>query len=158
MLRRSLLVSALMLAGVVGFASSAKAAPVNQVLEFTTNVAATCDLNTPVAGTLAVNGAKTAFNTNTTAKIDINCTAGVLSIGDPIPDGTNPTATTTNMASITTLGTQTAKSTSSVGGATTVTLGGGDVGTANVSMDASIGTGTLTAGAYKYTVTVTATP
>lgn len=160
MLRRSLFISALMLAGVVGFASSAKAA--TEDTTFTAKIDPACNFITPVGGdstgTLLPNAAKTALSTSEDAYVGLECSGGDLSIADPVPDGLNPTATTTNAARITTLSGQVVHSPASTGALKTTVLVAGDSGDATIEMDASVATGTLAAGDYTYTVTVTAVP
>jgi hypothetical protein len=97
MLRRSLFVSALMLAGVVGFASSAKAG--TQTVLFSGQVNTACTFTTPSSGSfegiLAVADINnTKLITSTPARVGIQCAGGSLSIGTPVSSGSNPTATT----------------------------------------------------------------
>jgi hypothetical protein len=160
MLRRSLFVSALMLAGVVSFASSAKA--VDQPVNFSATIDAACNLTAPAAnsltGTLVPNAAKTALSTTggTPAYVGLDCSDGTLSIADPVPDGANPVATTTHTAAITTATNQVVVSPTGTGDKTAI-LAAGDTADAMITMDAS-GTAVLTAGSYTYTVLVTAVP
>ncbi len=161
MLRRSLFVSAFMLAGVVGFASNAKAAdyPINTT--FTAKVNATCSLTNPTTGTLngtlVPNAGKDTLSTagGTSAKIGVDCTGGTLKVSVPALT-TKPTAfagTPTNTAKVTTL-TQMVNNTDTAG----ITLVAGDKGDAMVDMTSSLPAGTpFDAGDYTYTVIVTAT-
>ncbi len=160
MLRRSLFACALMLASVVGFASSAKA--VTEAVTLSGEVSATCTLLTPVAGTLSPNNAATMLSSNvggTPAKINIDCNGGDLSVSAPSKTGGTGTTTTfdTLKANITT--TNGTKVYSAVAdGAITAPLTAAETGTAEVNMTASVTTGTIAAGTYDFTVNVTATP
>ncbi|MFH7030094.1 MAG: hypothetical protein ACHBN1_33230 [Heteroscytonema crispum UTEX LB 1556] len=157
MLRRSLFVSALLLAGAFGFASSAKA--VDQPVTFGATIDATCNLTTPATGSLAgsliPNATKTVLSTTggTPARIGVDCGTGKIKVSDPVltsyPAGY--TDTPTNTATITTLSGQTT-------GTTDLTLVPGDKGDAVVKMTSSNGDTEFPAGDYEYTVTVTATP
>jgi hypothetical protein len=162
MLRRSLLVSAVLLAGSFGFASSAKA--VDQPTIFTGTVSATCNLTPPTTGTtqgvLAPNVAKTQLTTTTQAKVGINCSAGTLRIGVPIPNAATTTllgtATPTYTSKITTAKGITA--TNSTGGPAidgTLTTENGD---ATVEMTADNSATAFPDGDYGFTVVVTAVP
>lgn len=161
MLRRSLFVSALMLAGVVGFASSAK--PMDQPMKFTTTIDASCNLTTSISGDfegkLTANPTKSMLATTESAYVGIDCTGGDLSISEPLPDGSNPplpTGVTANYtAQIKTAGGTIVTDTD---GVTALATDGSDDGEAEVTMEASLPTGEFTAGDYGYTVTVTATP
>ncbi len=161
MLRRSLFVSALMLAGVVGFASSATA--VTEPVTLSGEVSATCTLLTPVPGTLSPNNAATMLGSNvggTPAKIDINCDGGDLSVSAPSKtSGTGATTTfDTLKANITTKNGTTKVYSAAADGVVTVPLTATDTGTAEVNMTASVTTGTIAAGTYEFTINVTATP
>ncbi|MBW4610176.1 MAG: hypothetical protein KME22_23925 [Hassallia sp. WJT32-NPBG1] len=159
MLRRSLFASALMLAGVVGFASSAKAA--TQSVSFSGQVNTTCTFTAPSSGsfegTLApADTTNKKLITSTPARVGIQCPGGNLSIGTPVSSGNNPTSTT-NTTRITTV-----KSRSVNSGETAITLATDNTenGDAAVIMEAtpSTATATLAPGSYNYTVVVTATP
>ena len=157
MLRRSLFVSALMLAGVVGFASSAKAA--TQTVLFSGQVNTACTFTTPSSGSFeGTLGVADITNkkliTSTPARVGIQCAGGSLSIGTPVSSGSNPTATT-NTARITTV-----KSNSVDSGKNPITLATDENGDAAVIMEATptATDGTLASGSYNYTVVVTATP
>lgn len=160
MLRRSLFISALMLAGVVGFASSAKAETATQNMTFGANLSATCNLSAPsggiTQGQLAFpNGAtdKKMLVTTTPTKVGVDCPGGKLSVSTPVLS-TKPstfTGTLTNTAKVTSLGGKTATV-----GADSEALGDTDKGDATVEMT-STNTADFVAGEYVYTVTVTAT-
>jgi hypothetical protein len=159
MLRRSLFVSTVMLAGVVGFASSAKA--VTEPVTLSGEVSTTCTLTNAVPGTISPNNAATTLSTNvggTPAKIDIACDGGDLSVSAP-SQTRGPTTTTfdTLKANITTTNGTKAYS-AAADGPVTVPLTTAENGTANVNMTASVATGTIPAGIYEFTVNVTATP
>jgi hypothetical protein len=160
MLRRSLFACALMLAGVVGFASSAKAVESDtQDVTFTANVNATCNLNAPATGStsgeLAFPDAttKNQFVTTTPAKVGVDCLGGTLSVTRPVLT-TMPTGftdATTNTAKVTSLGGKIATETTNSTALTAL-----DAGDATVEMT-STNTAPFAAGQYVYTVTVTAT-
>jgi hypothetical protein len=162
MLRRSLFACALMLAGVVGFASSAKAAETDtQDVTFGSFVNATCNLNAPATGStsgeLAFPDAttKTQFVTTTPAMVGVDCTGGTLTVSEPVldtqPIGFIPDAAYSSKATIT-LGTNSADNTTATGISAGTTPS--DV---MVEMTASNGTANFIPGQYVYTVTVTAT-
>jgi hypothetical protein len=161
MLRRSLFACALMLAGVVGFASSAKAAETDtQDVTFTANVNATCNLTAAATGSSEgelsfVNATtKTQLVTTTPAKIGVNCPGGTLSVTAPVLT-TKPIAftdTPTNTAKVTSLGGKEAI----VGTPSTALVPTTDQGDATVEMT-STNTADFIPGQYVYTVTVTAT-
>lgn len=159
MLRRSLFVSALMLAGVVSFASSAKAVDYPGTTEFSGTVPGSCSLNNPVKGTLGYTAASdtTLDSTDTTgggvaAKINLSCTGGTLKIDIPQRVGTSPTANFTLTSTMTTAGGKTVTG----GGTSSSALVAGDNGIATVDMKAVNNT-TLPQGTYNFTVLVTAT-
>jgi len=104
MLRRSLFACALMLAGVVGFASSAKAQVVSPNLILSGSVPDTCDFGTATPGNLVVNNAKTILSTTTAATVIVNCVGGKLTVSTPVKDaastGTTLDADLTKVATL----------------------------------------------------------
>lgn len=158
MLRRFLLVSGLILASTISFASSAKA--VSEPLEFTGEVPTTCTLKAPVNGVLGVNGANTTLNSEiaggTAASINIDCVNGNLSISAPVK--TAGSGTTANADFETLKAKITTKSGTSVNsGAAPGAITAGDTGTATVHMEASDTTAPIQPGTYTFQVVVTAT-
>jgi hypothetical protein len=159
MLRRSLFVSALMLASVVGFASSAKAAETaTQDVTFPATVNATCNLTAAATGStegeLALSsGDKKMLVTTTPAMVGVDCPKGTLTVSTPelttMPSGF--TGTLINTAKVTSFGGKTATET-----AASPVLEDADKGDAMVEMT-STNTADFTPGQYVYTVTVTAT-
>ncbi|MCV3212532.1 hypothetical protein OGM63_03115 [Plectonema radiosum NIES-515] len=161
MLRRSLFVSALMLASVVGFASSAKAVETaTQDVTFPATVNATCNLTASATGStqgeLALpSGAtdKKMLVTATPAMVGVDCTKGTLTVSTPelttMPSGF--AGILTNTAKVTSLSGKTATET-----AASPTLEDADKGDAMVEMT-STNTADFIPGQYVYTVTVTAT-
>jgi hypothetical protein len=166
MLRRSLLVSALLLAGSFGFAGRGSAQAVNEPVDFTGTVPTSCLLTTPTDGLLGVNGDNTVLSSTiaggTAATIDIDCDGGDLIVTAPALTNAVPAVaggpTTadgdfTKTARITTLNNnQTVNS-----GAAAITLSAADNGIATVNMEATAATA-IEPGDYTFTVTVTATP
>ena len=159
MLRRSLFVSALMLAGVVGFASSAKAADYNINNTFTAAVDATCNLTTPTQGSLAgilkPDAAKKVLSNagGTPAYVGVYCSGGTLKGGTPTLTSkpTSFTGTPVNTAKIT-LGANSTTDTETTG-----ITAGTTPSDAMIDMTSTLSTGTFDAGSYTYTVVVTAT-
>ena len=164
MLRRSLFACALMLAGVVGFASSAKAAPtagdVTQPVNFSATVPTSCTL-TPgatVDGVLGVNGTNTILSSSiaggTAAQLTVNCNNGTLKVAAPTLSGTSTGTTTfaaTDLKATVTIG---AKIADSSGATIALTTTDTD---ANVNMEAT-SAAAIASGTYDFTVVVTATP
>lgn len=166
MLRRSLFVSAFMLAGVVGFASSAKA-QVTGTVNLSGTVPTACTFGTATDGVLAANDDNTMLETvnNGDATIVVNCASGTLQVTNIVTTstGTAPTAE----ADLNILSTLT-----SAGNPTTINKNAGTLGTptagvaapavgetASVKLEAAHKTPTtaLGAGTYDFAVTVTAT-
>lgn len=158
MLRRFLLASGLILASTIGFASSAKA--VSEPLEFTGTVPTACTLKNPVDGTLGVDGANTMLSSvmtgGTSAKIDVDCDGGSLSISAPVKTGgTGNTAQSdfeSLAAKITTKSSVTVNS-----GAAGAPITTADTGTATVDMTVEDTTAAIQPGTYIFDVVVTAT-
>ncbi|MGI2905553.1 hypothetical protein [Tolypothrix sp. VBCCA 56010] len=157
MLRRSLFVSALMLASVVGFASSAKA--VSEPVNLTGIVPTACTLTDVVAGTLVSSGDnKTLSSTlsgGAAATLKINCTTGTVSLTAPTKTA-GTTGTTTNAD----IETKTAKltlfdNTSVDSGAPAIAVVSG---AAKVDLVATDTNAALAPGSYTFTTTVTVTP
>jgi uncharacterized membrane protein YtjA (UPF0391 family) len=175
MLRRSLLVSAVLLAGSLGFVGSAKAATGTADVPFTVELPASCSFGTPTPGTLGLNAlgnaldSKAAANSDvpagTSGSVTVSCTgAGKVTVVSPVdnpvaPLTVNPTATT-NVGFIK-IGTQEIDSSNTTGialtpvaPATTVT----DI-PVEVNMTATKNTtDAFATGKYGYTVRVIATP
>ena len=160
MLRRSLFVSALMVSGIVGFASNAKAETATQNITFSANVSAACNISAPntgiTQGQLAFpNGAtdQKKLVTTTPTKIGVDCVGGKLSVSSPIlsTKPANFTGELTNTAKVTSSGGKTANV-----GTDSEALVEADKGDATVEMT-STNTEPFVAGQYVYTVTVTAT-
>ncbi len=157
MLRRTLLVSGLILASTLGFANSAKAA--DATVEFTKTVAGNCAFGpAPTAGTLDFNTANnelgSEFTTGTSGSVTLKCTgAANVSVAVPVADAANPTAPTGLSESKATIGT---KETTS--GGTPIDLTIAEAADATVDVDMKVGTGSFPTGTYKYNVVVTATP
>jgi hypothetical protein len=160
MLRRSLFACALMLAGIVGFASSAKAAETDtQDVTFGSFVNATCNLTAAATGStsgeLAFPDAttKTQFVTTTPAMVGVDCTGGTLTVSEPVlttkPAGFNDT-NLTNKATIT-LGANSADNTIAAG------ISAGTTPSDVMVEMTSTNTADFIPGPYVYTVTVTAT-
>ncbi|NEU73158.1 hypothetical protein PI95_011435 [Hassallia byssoidea VB512170] len=159
MLRRSLFACALMLAGVVGFASSAKAGTAS--LNFPVTVGSFCTLGTTTDGTLGVNTINEGLGTDGTTytigtaapgKINLECSKDAK-LGVTIAEGsTNPTTGATLTAAL-----KTTDGTATVGNDHTLTKYIKEE--ASVDMTATLASGTkFIPGSYTYTVTVTSTP
>lgn len=154
MLRRSLFVSALLLAGTFGFASSAKAE--SSTVPFQANVPATCTLDNPQQGTLALRDDGQLLSSSPsiggiTGSIDIECNSdATLSVSLPVEDTNNPTTGTT-LFSVADANNGSADSDGS-----TTQLFANSKETVRVDMLAQ--NASFKAGTYNYTVTVTATP
>ncbi|PAX45756.1 hypothetical protein [Brunnivagina elsteri] len=157
MLRRSLLVSAVLLAGSFGFVGSAKAAPgpsVDATVQFGVSLGNTCVWGTtPTVGVLAVNGADDGLETTTPASVNINCNgSALLTVAAPTQlPGTGET-TTNNIATLTT----------SIG-TTTDTGTGVSVTSTGINEDVTVSMTADTVaspqvGSYSYEVVVTAAP
>jgi hypothetical protein len=164
MLRRSLLVSAVLLASSFGFVGSAKAAEVD--VPFTGTVAANCSFGTIVPGTLGLNTAGNALDSKATAtsgasgSVPLDCggSAATVSVQTPAdapvsPLTANPT-TTTNVGMIAVA----SKTTDSAGTPISLTATEATAATIAVDMTASIASGSFAPGNYGYTVKVVATP
>jgi hypothetical protein len=164
MLRRSLFVSALMLAGVVGFASSAKAqtAPppgeVNQPVKFSAIVPTSCTLTpgTTPDGVLGVNGTNTILSSSipggTAAQLVVNCNNGTLKVAAPKVSGTGTTTfAAADLKATVAIGDKIADSSGA-----TIALTSADKD-ANVNIEATSNTA-ISPGTYNFTVVVTATP
>ncbi len=156
MLRRSLFVSAVLLASSFGFANSAKAAPgpsVDATAQFGVSLGNTCTWGTPSGvGVLAVNVTDNGLETTTPVEVNINCNgSALLTVGDPTQSGTGE-ITTNNVVTLTT----TAGVTNNAGSGITVSATGIDEN-ATVSMTADTAA-SPTVGTYSYDVVVTAAP
>jgi hypothetical protein len=156
MLRRSLFACALMLAGVVGFASSAKAAPTTDTatVQLAIDLPTSCSFgsvaNTP--GALKLGTTDSTFTTDTPATIDISCNgAATLSVAAPVLAASSTGSSTFTATSTATLGTKNATD-----GAST-SIDATDNGTISVSMDAT-STTTIQAGLYNFDIVLTTAP
>ncbi|MBW4572225.1 MAG: hypothetical protein KME31_30810 [Tolypothrix carrinoi HA7290-LM1] len=156
MLRRSLFACALMLAGVVGFASSAKAQVVSPTLSLTGSIPESCTFGTKTDGALAANADNTTLNTTTPATVIVNCAGGTLKVSTPIKD---PASTgTTADADLTKVATLKSGANAVNSGAATGIDAPATNTPVDVSMTASRTDGTaLATGNYVFNVTVTAT-
>jgi len=152
MLRRSLFACALMLAGVVGFASSAKAGTATVQLGMT--VPTSCSFGTNTPGVLQL-GSSTTFTTATAATIGISCNGpATLQVANPAL-AISTTGTTTFSSTSATATTLTNKSVTS--GASTLAINASDNGLISVSMSATASTA-IQAGIYNFDVLLTSTP
>ncbi|BAZ37200.1 hypothetical protein NIES4101_31210 [Calothrix sp. NIES-4101] len=156
MLRRSLLVSAVLLVSSFGFANSAKAAPgpaEPATVEFSFSSGNTCTWGTPTDGILAVNTTDDGLETATDATININCNgAALLTVAAPVQVN-GPETTTNNVATLSTVAFGNTTDT----GTGIVVTGAGIDEDATVSMTADTAASPQ-AGTYEYTVLLTATP
>jgi hypothetical protein len=156
MLRRSLCVSAVILAGVVGFAGSAKAQTADVL--FNGAVLSACAL-TPTAGTLIPDAEGTVLSSSEgtgalSGTVTVLCNnSATISVAQPVPLLATPTPDGIELASEL-----------RVGGSTITGLLGNTLNilaletvVADVDMTATLASG-LPAGVYNYSVTVTATP
>jgi hypothetical protein len=161
MLRRSLLVSAILLASSFGFAGSAKAAKDDAYFEG--KILATCAIEQTAAGTLASADGKTLSSSSTVtdgtatgaaATISVECPGGTVEVGTPVP-GFVPGSTLTNStAASSTLNTATVAldgDTDLIVDTAVTTV------TGRVNMTAT-STTPLPVGDYGYSVLVTVTP
>lgn len=157
MLRRVLFVSTLMLAGVVGFANSAKA--VSEPVSLTGTVPTSCTITNVVSGKLVPSGdnktLSSTLNGGSPATLDINCSSGTISLTAP-----TKTAGDTGTTADTDIETKTAtlklfNNTSVSSGATAIPV---VAGAATVDLTATDTTAALAAGSYTFTTTVTVTP
>jgi hypothetical protein len=162
MLRRSLLVSAVLLASSFGFANSAKAqaVPANADVFFTGKVAGDCAIQQTAPGTLTSTDGFILSSTSTggaAATISVDCAGGTVSVGTPtaglavgstISPNMAATASTTNTAVV------------ALDGDTDLIIDAAATAavTGTVNMTANGGTTKLPAGDYGYKVVVTATP
>jgi hypothetical protein len=158
MLRRTLLVSGLILASSLGFANSAKAA--DATVEFTKTVAGNCSFGaTPTPGTLDFNVGNNELNSElglgTNGSVILTCTGGAdVLVAVPVADTGNPAGAPTSFESKLTIG---AKNTTSTLG-TPITLLPAETSGATIEVDMKVGTGSFPSGNYKYNVVVTANP
>lgn len=157
MVHRCLLISSVFIAAAFGFADRAKA-QVSEITTFTATISASCNISAPTTGSLtgqlATNSAKTEFTTSIPARVNVSCTGGNLRVDNPVANPSNPTQTASSQAFITT-----AANNSTNSATTPLTLVAGDVGDAEVRMEATAAApGTFAVGNYSYTVMVTATP
>lgn len=154
MLRRSLFVSALLFTGTFGFASNAKAQ--SATVPFQANVPAECTLDNPQQGTLALRNDGQLLSSASSiggiaGSIDIECNSdATLGVSAPVEDTNNPTTGTTLFSA----------ADGNNGGADsdggTFQLSANSKETVRVEMVSQ--NPSFKAGAYNYTVTVTATP
>ena len=152
MLRRSLFACALMLAGVVGFASSAKAGTATVQLGMT--VPTSCSFGPTSTPGLLQLATPTTFTTATPATIGISCNgAATLQVAAPVlvTAGAGPSTFTTTSA------TATLNSKTVTSGNPPINIGAADNGPISVSMGAISGA-TIQAGIYNFDVLLTSTP
>ncbi|AFZ02119.1 hypothetical protein [Calothrix sp. PCC 6303] len=169
MLRRSLLVSAVLLASSFGFAGSAKAG--TETVNFTGSAGTFCNLGTSTAGTLGLNATNdsfgtlpvgfTASGTPLAATVPINCSKdATLSL--QVNEGTNPTTGATMAATMNTSDVDPTVSgaTGTTGAAETLLNNINDVVVpATVDLVVTLPAGQqFSPGAYSYTVVVTSAP
>ena len=160
MLRRSLFACALMLAGVVGFGSSAKAG--TATVPFTATVATFCTLGTTTPGVLGVNTDSTGLGTDATTynrsgtategKINLDCSKDTILGVTVAEDPTNPTTSATTAAKL-----KTSNGDATVGSDYTLTANINEDATVEMTAAAPAGDKFIP-GSYTYTVTVTSTP
>ncbi len=162
MLRRSLFVSTLMLAGVVGFASSAKA-QVNGTILFNGKVSDACAFGSSFEGALAAeNGTNRKLVTNTPGTIEVNCSTGNLQITNISTTAAIPTPETELNIKSTLMSagnsTTTMKNAGVLGAPGAVVTAPADGVRASVTLEVDkLGTTPLNPGNYDFIVTVTAT-
>lgn len=168
MLRRTLLVSGLILASTVGFANSAKAAEL--VMPFGGEIEGGCTIIKGVDGALIKNGAGDGLTSTggTAGTFTVNCdAAATVSVEKPVQGEQdleaspvlNPTLTVAAKSDatveITDLGQAKASESS------TITIENDQLNknlSGTINMDANVDAGALAAGEYTYTVKVTANP
>jgi hypothetical protein len=163
MLRRSLFACALMLSGVVGFASSAKAG--TATLNFPATVSTFCTLGTPVPGQLGVNATNDGLGigvgyigTSTLAQIPLDCSKDTTLLLT-VAQVSGPTTGSTMTATLNTSDLDPTVTGVSGATGTSVTLTKNINETANVDLTVTAPTSTkFIPGAYSYTVTLTSTP
>ncbi len=157
MLRRSLCVSALILAGTLGFASSAKAQTAD--VPFAGIVGTSCIL-IPTPGVLVPNAGDTALSSSegtgaTSGTVTINCSGNTdVSVAQPVIVTVPTDADSAVLASTLTVG---GNSISGIAADILTLVFPGLPVVADVDMTATLAGG-LPAGAYSYSVTVTAVP
>ncbi|NJL63416.1 MAG: hypothetical protein HC903_18285 [Methylacidiphilales bacterium] len=158
MLRRSLLVSAVLLAGSFGFAGSAKAADTD--VFFTGNVAGSCAIQQTAAGTLASTDGfilSSSVTGGSAATISVDCPGGTVSVGTPVAGLAAGSTIAPNMAAT---ATTTTAATVALDGDTDLIVDAAATTavTGTVNMSADGGSTKLPAGDYGYSVLVTVTP
>ncbi|MBW4480623.1 MAG: hypothetical protein KME54_28220 [Tolypothrix brevis GSE-NOS-MK-07-07A] len=157
MLRRSLFACALMLAGVVGFASSAKA--VSEPVTLSGTIPTACIIDSVVPGTLVASGDnKTLSSTlsgGAAATLNINCTTGTVSLTPPTKTGGDPGTTLDGDIETKTAKLTLSDTTSVDSGATAIPVA---AGAATVNLVATDTSAVLIPGAYTFSTTVTVTP
>lgn len=156
MLRRSLCVSALVVASTFGFASTAKAQVANEDVFFNGVVGQVCSLQPQGSGVLVPIDNDTVLSSSapgTGVAVNIFCNDdATITVGTPVPLGDTPTAGITLASSLELDGETTNDGDPGVSAPAATT----DL-QAIVDMTASSAT-TLPTGGYVYSVTVTATP
>jgi hypothetical protein len=165
MLRRSLFACALMLAGVVGFASSAKAG--SAIVNFPATVSTFCTLGTPVDGQLGVNTTNDILGTgagytstpaSAVGTIPLDCSKDTT-LQLTVAEVTGPTTGTTMTATLDTSDVDPTVTGVSGDSGASVTLTKNINEPANVDLTVTAPAGTkFIPGDYSYTVTLTSTP
>ncbi len=168
MLRRSLLVSAVLLAGSFGFANSAKAVDGTVDVPFTILVPSSCSftaISPNTGGTLVLSGAndkldsKASGGISPTVSLDCGGKGATVSVQTPVeapvsPLLANPTPATSTLGMISVAGKNTDSSKTPI----TLTATEATNATVTVDMTASISNGSFAIGNYGYTVKIIASP
>jgi hypothetical protein len=165
MLRRTLLVSGLILASTLGLANSAKAVDYEVDVPFEGTVASNCSFGTVVPGTLGLNGTGNALDSKATTgglsgTVPLSCNGGAtVKVMVPVDGTATPNPTSTTNKGFITVGTKPQIDSDNTTG---VSLAAGDftsAQTVTVDMTASVASGSsFVSGTHKYKVKVVATP
>lgn len=160
MIRKTLIASAVILCGTVGFSAAAKAQTATTTVDMSGNVAESCTFGTVAPGTLTLNGDGTALETTDTGSVPVTCntTTATLTVNG-VTDTNAFDGYDSNNVNVTF---------SVTGGGTNLTqdnIGSGDTTlpqgetTLTIDLIATAATGVLPAGTgYTYGVQLTATP
>ena len=156
MIRKTLIASAVILCGTVGFSAAAKAD--STTVNMTGDVAGSCTFGTVTAGTLTLNATGTALETSASGSVPVTCnTAGTLTV-DGFTDANTFTGydpANVNVTFSVTDGTATLTETDIAGAGTSLNQG---ETTLTIDLTAAAATGVLPAGTgYTYGVQLTAT-
>lgn len=165
MLRRTLFVSTLVLASIIGFAGSAKADPVSDEAIFNGTVAASCSIEATQEGILvSPDGLSLTSEAEegSAATVSINCPGGEVSVAAPAANTEQADNKAANLTSATTEATVTLsgdiqREAVSGGSALTIPDDATAAVTGTVNMTVTNET-PLPAGEYSYAVRVTVTP